>query len=92
MDTTTLDVATKEAFAVLEELLEELGPRKSATDQETAARYLQIMLQESGYDTEIQEFIVEDLSLAGMGLTLNKHGRTRGIHSAATGPEVAWVT
>ena len=53
-------------------MLDELGPRESATDQEAAAaRYLQTKLQESGYDTEIQEFIVEDLSLAGMGLTLN---------------------
>jgi aminopeptidase YwaD len=57
---------------VLEELLEELGPRGSATDQEAdAARFLQAKFQEFGYDTEIQEFIVEDISLAGMGLTLN---------------------
>jgi aminopeptidase YwaD len=67
-----LDAATKEAFAALEELLEELGPRESATDQETAAaRYLQAKFQEFGYNTQIQEFIVEDLSLAGMGLILN---------------------
>ena len=67
-----LDAATKEAFAALEELLEELGPRESATDQETAAaRYLQAKFQEFGYDTETQEFIVEDISLAGMGLMLN---------------------
>ena len=72
MDASVLDAATQEAFAVLEELLEELGPRESATDQEAAAaRYLQAKFQEFGYDTEIQEFIVEDISLAGMGLTLN---------------------
>ena len=72
MEPSSLDAATKEAFAVLEELLEELGPRESATDQEAAAaRYLQAKFQEFGYDTEIQEFIVEDRSLAGMGLTLN---------------------
>ena len=66
------DTATKEAFAVLEELLEEVGLRESATDQEAAAAsYLQTRFQELGYDTEIQEFIVEDLLLAGMGLTLN---------------------
>ena len=67
MDTSALDAATKEAFAVLEELLEELGPRESATDQEAAAaRYLQAKFQEFGYDTETQGFIVEDISLAGM--------------------------
>ena len=72
LNESALDVATKEAFALLEELLEELGPRESATGQEAAAaRYLQARLQESGYNTEIQEFIVEDFSLAGMGLTLN---------------------
>jgi aminopeptidase YwaD len=72
MDTSALDAATKEAFAVLEELLEELGPRESATDQEAAAaRYLQAKFEEFGYDTETQEFIVEDISLAGMGLLLN---------------------
>jgi hypothetical protein len=31
-DTSALDGATEEAFAVLEELLEELGPRESTTD------------------------------------------------------------
>ena len=57
---------------MLGELLDELGPRESATDQEAAAaRYLQTKLQEFGYDTDIQEVIVEDLSLVGMGLTLN---------------------
>ena len=67
MDTSALDTATKEAFAVLEELLKELGPRESATDQEAAAaRYLQAKFQEFGYDTETQGFIVEDISLAGM--------------------------
>ena len=61
-----------EAFAVLEEILEELGPRESATDQElAAARYLQSRFQELGYSTELQPFTVEDLSLAGLGLTLN---------------------
>ena len=61
-----------EAFAVLEEILEELGPRESATDQElAAARYLQSRLRELGYSTELQPFTVEDLSLAGLGLTLN---------------------
>ena len=73
MDASVLDAATQETFAVLEELLEELGPRESATDQEAAAaRYLQAKFQEFGYGTQIQEFIVEDLSLAGMGLVLNR--------------------
>ena len=72
MDASVLDAATQETFAVLEELLEELGPRESATDQEAAAaRYLHAKFQEFGYAAQIQEFIVENLSLAGMGLTLN---------------------
>ena len=61
-----------DAFAVLEEILQELGPRESATDQElAAARYLQSRLQALGYATELQTFTVEGLSLAGLGLTLD---------------------
>ena len=64
--------AATEAFTVLTEFLEELGPRESATDQElAAARYLQTRFQDLGYATEIQSFTVEQLSLAGLGLTLN---------------------
>ncbi len=71
VDTEVLDLASTRAFVILEEILEELGPRESATDQESAAaRYLQAKLQELGYETEIQQFIVEHVSLAGMGLTL----------------------
>ena len=67
-----LDLAEVDAFAVLEEFLEELGPRESATEQElAAARYLQSRFQELGYATELQTFTVEDISLAGLGLTLN---------------------
>lgn len=67
-----LQPATVDAFAVLEEFLEELGPRESATEQElAAARYLQSRFQELGYATELQAFTVEDFSLAGLGLTLN---------------------
>ena len=51
--------------------MEELGPRESAIDQgSAAARYLQTKLQDLGYETEIQQFIVEHVSLAGTGLTL----------------------
>ena len=71
VDTEVLDLASTRAFVILEEILEELGPRESATDQESAAaRYLQTKLQHLGYETEIQQFIVEHVSLAGMGLTL----------------------
>ena len=71
VDTEVLDLASTRAFVILEEILEELGPRESATDQESAAaRYLQTKLQDLGYETEIQQFIVEHVSLAGMGLTL----------------------
>ncbi len=67
-----LDSSAVDAFAVLEEILEELGPRESATDQElAAARYLQSRLQELGYATELQTFTVEGISLAGLGLTLH---------------------
>ena len=68
---TALDLASADAFAELEKLLEELGPRESATAQEAvAAEYLQDRFQESGYETEIQRFTIEDLALAGMGLRL----------------------
>ena len=68
---TALDLASADAFAELEKFLEELGPRDSATAQEAvAAEYLQDRFQESGYETEIQRFTIEDLALAGMGLRL----------------------
>ena len=68
---TALDLASADAFAELEKSLEELGPRESATAQEAvAAEYLQGRFQESGYETEIQRFTIEDLALAGMGLRL----------------------
>ena len=71
VDTEVLDLASTRAFVILEEILEELGHRESATDQESAAAmYLQTKLQDLGYETEIQQFIVEHVSLAGMGLTL----------------------
>ena len=55
VDTEVLDLASTRAFVILEEILEELGPRESATDQESAAaRYLQTKLQDLGYETEIQ--------------------------------------
>ncbi len=62
---------TSDAFAELENLLK-LGPRESATNQESvAARYLQEKFQDLGYDTEIQEFTVSDLELKGLGLAVN---------------------
>ena len=68
---TALDLASADAFAELEKFLEELGPRESATAQEAvAAEYLQDRFQESGYETEIQRFTIEDLALGGMGLRL----------------------
>ena len=68
---TALDLASADAFAELEKFLEELGPRESATAQEAvAAEYLQDRFQESGYETEIQRFTIEDLALAGTGLRL----------------------
>ena len=55
----------------LEDVLEKLGPRESATAQEAAAAlYLQEKLQGLGYATEIQEFPVINHSLEGLGLTL----------------------
>jgi hypothetical protein len=67
VDTEVLDLASTREFVILEEILEELGHRESATDQElAAAMYLQTKLQDLGYETEIQQFIVEHVSLAGM--------------------------
>ena len=71
VDTEVLDLASTRASVIPEEILEDLGPGESATEQEAvAARYLQTKLQDLGYETEIQQFIVEHVSLAGMGLTL----------------------
>ena len=57
---------------MLEEFLEVLGPRASATEQELAAAiYLQSRFQELGYAAELQEFTVEKISLDGLGLTLD---------------------
>jgi hypothetical protein len=40
VDTDVIELASSRAFAILEVILEELGPRESATDQESAGRYL----------------------------------------------------
>ena len=57
---------------MLEEFLEVLGPRASATEQELAAAiYLHSRFQELGYAAELQEFTVEKISLDGLGLTLD---------------------
>ena len=70
-DLGVLDTATADSMAELEDILEKLGPRESATAQESAAaNYLQEKLQGLGYATEIQEFPVIDHSLEGLGLTL----------------------
>lgn len=61
-----------DAFTVLEDLLADLGPRESATEQELgAAKYLESRFRELGYATEVQTFDVEDISLTGKGLTLD---------------------
>ena len=71
VDTEVLDLTSTRAFVILEEILEELGHRESATDQESAAAmYLQTKLQDLGYETEIQQSIVEHVSLTGMGMIL----------------------
>lgn len=67
-----LDPVEVDAFALLEEFLEVLGPRASATEQELAAAiYLHSRFQELGYAAELQEFTVEKISLDGLGLTLD---------------------
>jgi hypothetical protein len=59
-------------MAELEDILEKLSLRESATAQEAAAaRYLQEKLKNLGYVTDIQEFPVMDHALQGLGLTLN---------------------
>ena len=67
-----MDAIEVDAFAVLEEFLEELGARASATEQElAAAQFLQSRFRALGFATELQTFTVEDMSLSGSGLTLN---------------------
>ncbi|MBC8279191.1 MAG: M28 family peptidase [Chloroflexi bacterium] len=67
----TLDTAGVEAYVQLEALLAELGPRASATEQESnAAKYLEDKFQQLGYATEIQSFPVIEHKLSGLGLTL----------------------
>ena len=71
-DPTELQLVWSQVFAALEEFLAELGPRESSTDQEVAAAgYIKTSLQELGYDVQIQPFVVEDMALEGLGLTLN---------------------
>ena len=54
---------TDTAFAYLVELVEELGPRESATEQElAAAEYLAARLEGFGYTVELQPFTMEQLS------------------------------
>lgn len=66
-----LDKAATDAHAELQMILEELGPRESATTQESeAASYLEGKFLSLGYATEIQTFPVIGQELAGMGLTL----------------------
>jgi len=59
VNTEVLEFASTQAFVILEEILKRLGPRESATDQESAAaRYLQTKLKDLGSENEIQQFIV----------------------------------
>jgi len=54
VDTEVLDLASARAFVILEEILKELEPRESATDQESAAAgYLETKLHGLVYETEI---------------------------------------
>ena len=72
-----LEKVALDAYAELEEILDELGTRESATDQESdAARYLDENFLSFGYATEIQNFPVIGKELAGMGLTLKTPATT----------------
>ena len=51
--------ASDEVYQLLEELIAELGPRVSGTEEERkAAELLKARLDSMGYDTEIQEFAI----------------------------------
>lgn len=64
-----------EVFATLEGILAELGPRENTTVQESfAAEYIKTNFEDLGYDVQVQSFSVENLSLAGMGLTFGTPG------------------
>ena len=59
------------AFGYLTELVEDLGPRESATGQErAAAEYLASQLENFGYAVELQPFVVEFMSREESGVVL----------------------
>ena len=60
------------AFGYLTDLVEELGPRESATQQELAgAEYLATQLEGFGYSVELQPFAIKTLSAELSGLTID---------------------
>ena len=64
--------ASGEVFAVLETLLEELGPRQSATGQELrAAEYLKERFEEIGYEAQIRPFTFRRASREKSGITID---------------------
>ena len=61
-----------EVFAVLTTLLEELGPRQSATGQELrAAEYLKERFEEMGYAAQIRPFTFQRASREKSGMTID---------------------
>jgi Iap family predicted aminopeptidase len=60
------------AFGYLTDLVEELGPRESATGQErAAAEYLEDLLESLGYAVKLQPFDVERFSTEDSGVVLD---------------------
>jgi aminopeptidase YwaD len=68
--TVTPESLSGTTFGYLRELVEELGPRESATEEEReAAEYLASQFADLGYSVEMQPFSVEKLSPEQSGLT-----------------------
>ena len=63
--------AANETFAVLETLLQELGSRESASEEEVSAtRYLVERYEDLGFSVELQPFTIERISTENSGFSI----------------------
>ena len=63
--------AANETFAVLETLLQELGSRESASEEEVSAtRYLAERYEDLGFSVELQPFTIERISTENSGFSI----------------------
>ena len=78
--------ASDEVYHLLEELIAELGPRASGSEEELrAAEYLKQQYHSMGYQTEIQPFPSKHIPVASMGglflMSLKCRGGTECVES-----------